>query len=526
MADNEVAVTSIAQARKTRVAIVVLIALTVFVRLPGIGRPLVGNFATKNIVYAMVARNWAEGRASLWTPTLDCLAGGGRAWHLVEFPVSAYVSGALWRLCGGSLDVWGRGTSIAWSAAGVALLYLLVRRWHGEIIARAAAAMLALAPVSIIYGQSFMLESSVVALSLGAIYAVERWCDGRRAGWLALATSLLALLLLTKIYMLVLLAPLGWIVLRRSDQHGEESRWRQSALVAFATALAILPSACWYGYAAMLSDPASPTAERVYYSIRQSAAVHGVLYPLLAERAFYGGIVRNLATVALTPIGLVLLIAGFYNRQWRRHAPWLAACVVLLAFLPRKFHEMNYYYLVILPPLCVVAGLGWEVVTRLQRNRRLIAAVIAMGILCSLRYSLRPAFVTPAEDAMVVTAAKHVQILTRPDDWVIAMHGSTIDLLYYCDRRGLAIDSATPSLDVCLAEWSHEGAALLAVAQDGFEQLPEPTRRVLGHLSPLEAGPGFRLYRIADPNAVTKDGDRRPLDCPITTPRLATAAQD
>ena len=26
-----------------------------------IGRPLVGNFATKNVVYAMIARNWAEG---------------------------------------------------------------------------------------------------------------------------------------------------------------------------------------------------------------------------------------------------------------------------------------------------------------------------------------------------------------------------------------------------------------------------------------------------------------------------------
>jgi hypothetical protein len=166
--------------------------MTVLARLPGIGRPLVGNFATKNVVYAMIARNWAEGRASLLTPTLDCLADGQRAWHLVEFPVSAYVSGALWRWCGGSLDVWGRATSIAWSVASVALLYLLVRRWHGETAARAAAAMLALAPVSIIYGQSFMLEASVVALGLATFYAVERWRDARRLRWLALAAMFFA----------------------------------------------------------------------------------------------------------------------------------------------------------------------------------------------------------------------------------------------------------------------------------------------------------------------------------------------
>src|SRR5688572_24275028 len=74
-------------------AIGLLVLLTIALRLPGVGRPLVGAFATKNAVYGMIARNWAVGRASVWRPTLDCLAGDLRAWHLVELPIAAYVAG-------------------------------------------------------------------------------------------------------------------------------------------------------------------------------------------------------------------------------------------------------------------------------------------------------------------------------------------------------------------------------------------------------------------------------------------------
>jgi hypothetical protein len=133
-------------------ALVALLALTAGVRLPGITRPLLGNFATKNVMYAMIARNWAEGRAGILYPTLDCMVGGERSLHMLEFPVSAYLTGGLWRLFGGSLDVWGRGTAVGFSVASVAVLFLLVRRWHGPTAALGAACVLALSPVSIIYG--------------------------------------------------------------------------------------------------------------------------------------------------------------------------------------------------------------------------------------------------------------------------------------------------------------------------------------------------------------------------------------
>ena len=185
-----------------------LLALAAAVRLPGIERPLTGNFATKNVVYAMIARNWAEGRAGLLEPTLDCLVGGHRSLHLLEFPVSAYLSGLLWKGLGGSLEVWGRLTALGFTLGSVTLLYLLVARWHGTAAAVVAGLVLALSPISILYGRSFMLEASLVFFIVVTIWAWDRWLGVGRWPWLAVSGVALSLALLTKIYVLVLLAPL------------------------------------------------------------------------------------------------------------------------------------------------------------------------------------------------------------------------------------------------------------------------------------------------------------------------------
>ena len=185
------------------------VLLAVLVRLPGLCRPLLGHFATKNVTYAMIARNWVLGRASFWHPTMDCMAGGDRGWHLLEVPVSAYLAGAGWSIFGGSLDIWGRASCIAFSAGAVALMFALVRRWHGPIAACGASFALALSPSSVIFGQSFMLEAPLMFFALASFFCLERWLSSNRRRWLLLAATSFALLLLTKIYMLVLALPLA-----------------------------------------------------------------------------------------------------------------------------------------------------------------------------------------------------------------------------------------------------------------------------------------------------------------------------
>ena len=478
-----------------------LMVLTTAVRLIGISRPLLGNFATKNVVYAMIARNWAEGRSGLCYPMLDCLRDGQRSLHMVEFPVAAYLTGWLWKLFGGSLDIWGRATSVAFSLAAVALLFLFVRRRHGTTAALGAGFVLALAPVSVTYGQSFMLEPSLAALSLATFYCLDRWLLAERSAWLVLAAICLALLLLTKIYMLVLLLPLGVMVVcpRAPDAgpHAGRSLRRRCLLALAATGLAILPAVLWYTHAIRAASPGSPLAARIFYSVRQSAAVHRPPSPLLWSADFYRQVFDDLSGVVLTPVAFMLAAAGFLDRAWRQHAGWLLAMLLLVAALPLKFYEMNYYYMAVLPLLAVLAGLGWQVIHhRVKPGPSAVTALLLLGLAVSLRYTAKPAFTTPDEDRAVLAAAATMQTLCAEGEPVVTMHGWTIDLLYYCNRAGWAIAPQTPHLERVLADCRRQGARYLVVAGAAAGTSNSPA--AVATLPVAAGGDGFRIHRLAD----------------------------
>lgn len=463
-----------------------LLVLTVALRVPGIERPLTGNFATKNVVYAMIARNWALGRGGLLEPTLDCMVGGQRSLHLLEFPVSAYMSGLAWKCLGGSLDVWGRLTALGFTLGAVALLVLLATRWHGPDVGLVSGLAMAVSPVSIFYGRSFMLEASLMCFVLATLWAWDHWLTAGRWLWLVVACLALSLALLTKIFMLVLLAPMIAMAWRAKPA--------KTLAGAIAVIAAILPAAAWYWYAAAAASPESPLASRVYYSVRASAGVHFPPHPLLWTASFYFRLLRDLAGPVLTPIGFGLAAAGLLSPLARRHWAWLVASVVLVLLLPRKFHEMNYYWLAVLPLLAILAGLGWPAVRERTTDRRLVAvALVLLWIAVSVGLADGPVRRIAEEDQGVVAAGTAVQGLTRADEPVAAMHGTTIDLLYYCQRPGWAVDPSNPA---ALAGCFRQGARVLAVASAEPVVAPVWPGVVV---SPLARGPGYAVYRLVGP---------------------------
>ena len=377
---------------------------------------------------------------------------------------------------------------------------LFVRRRHGPTAALGAGLVLALSPISIIYGQNFMLDASLVFFTVATFYSLDRWLEGGRLGWLLAASACLALLLLTKIYMLVLLLPLGVMTvssnrLLSAGLQGKRSTRGTYALALLAAGLAVFPAALWCVHAIRTAAPGGPLAEHVYSSLQGNADSYRPPDPLLRTPDFYRQLLDDLTGVILTPVGFALLLVGFSNRAWRRHAAWLLAMVVLVAALPRKFYDMNYYYMAVLPPLCVMAGLGWQVVSeRLRPGWMATVGLLLVAMLLSMRHAVKPAFVTPEEDWAVVAAGRAIQELTAEDEPVATMHGATIDLLYYCDRPGWAVAPDTPELQAALEECRLHGARYLAVAG------PEAAS---GRLEALDAhavvlrGDGFSIYALA-----------------------------
>lgn len=485
-----------------------LLALTLAVRIPGLFRPLLGNFATKNVIYAMIARNWATGASPFWHPALDCLKGDRLALHLLEVPLSAYLAGTCWRLAGGSLDVWGRLISIAFSLGTVVLLYRLCLRWHGRQAAAASAALFALSPVSIVCGQAFMLEASLVFFAVGSVWSLDNWLRAAGRRWLWIAAGAFGCALMTKIYMAALIVPLAALVFSRQDY--QNLTLRRFLVVSALFACAAVPAITWYVHAANISAPESPLADRIFYSVRDSAAAHRPPHPLLSQLRFYTHTGGDLATVVLTPVGLALATLGLARRDCRRAGPWLVAAGLTLLLLPRKFFELNYYYVPWLPPLCILGGLGWQTVAcRLRQRPRWLLAIALMGLACSLRYAARPAFRTPAEDRSVLPAAAAIDQVAGEDDRVVTMHGSTLDLLYYCGRRGWLVSEGERHLACRLRQLAREGAAYFVVAETGPTTLPAVADALDG-TPPYRRGRGYVIYRLEAPiMAAESTGARR-----------------
>ena len=286
-----------------------------------------------------------------------------------------------------------------------------------------------------------------------------------------------------------------------------------AALVAV-LALAVLPVALWCVHVLRTASPGGPLAGRVFYSLGEGAAAQRAGYSLLGSPDFYRQMLDDLTGVTLTPVGFVLALAGLCHRRWRRYAVWLLAMIVLPLALPRKFHEMNYYFMAVLPPLCIMVGLGWDVVRRRIRPGPMATAVLLLAaVVLSLRYAARPAFVTPAEDRAVVAAAREARRLIPEDEPVV-------DDARHVARPALLLQS--PGLGTVTR---HAGSCA------GAERLRPPGRTLPGRRRPGSVASGVGPFATGRERRglphLPAPGRRRRLQSPIGPPfrsRLAPIA--
>jgi hypothetical protein len=168
----------------------------------------------------------------------------------------------------------------------------------------------------------------------------------------------------------------------------------------------------------------------------------------------------------------------------------------LVLLLPRKFFEMNYYWMPLLPLFCILIGLGVQtLVERGVLAGRLLVVVLGVAVLLSARYAVGPMWRTPQEDRGVVAAGQAVDRLAAIGEPVITMHGTTLDLLYYCRRPGWAIDPRAADLKSRLEECLRAGARWLVIA--GAEAQPAAPAAVVGDA--VVQGDGFAIFDLVTP---------------------------
>jgi hypothetical protein len=262
-------------------------------------------------------------------------------------------------------------------------------------------------------------------------------------------------------------------------------------------AVALWPIARWYFE--VWNIPVTDVAA-VEHHPRSRAAIHSVPHPLLFTAEYYVRTVSDFATHVLTPVGALVLLLGGIGVGKLRSASFfalVAAFGLLLAALPLKFFAANYYYVVVLPAAALATGAAWrQIVARFQPSARIQAVIGIVFLACAARYAVGPAFKTPPGDRSVETAADAARRQSPADQPLATLHGSSVDLLYYCDRRGWALDASDPRFAERLEVAVAGGAQYLVVADLATAYDRSATIDVLRSLAVVDSGDDWQLLEL------------------------------
>jgi len=488
-----------------------ILLLAAAFRLYRVDIPLIDAHSWRQITNADITRHFAEGVMNPFVPRVSW--GGLNGIVGMEFPLLHYVTAILW-LITGELEVVARLVAIAFSLGTVYLTYRLGARLFGVPAGRAAALLMAVSPSVVYFGRSFLSDTPMLALSVGAVLAWDWYFDrptARRATVAALVTALAALV---KLPAILVLGPVGGLALVRLGWGAFRDRW-----LWIGTAAALTMIAGWYWYADRiyletgLTQAVFRPSGTYPQDIAPGAYFHSISHWTTRERLvdseFWLHMLDRFWGLHLTPSGFLGVLLGSLFVWRSRHALvvglWTLAALLLIAVSVEGQYRHEFHQLPLMPPLALLFGVAAGPLfdrRLLSRLGSLPMAATLVGLIVSAVavQSFRASNVIPAlyrPTTLTRQFLEHsdfIQAVVPPDALIVtvdylAESANSPMLFYYARRQGWSFDSLTISPQIIEnlrlrygAKFlvSSIGVELLARRPDlqvylaGFERLNQP----------------------------------------------------
>ncbi|PYK82621.1 MAG: hypothetical protein DME41_08880 [Verrucomicrobia bacterium] len=431
--------------RATRLAIL-MSSLAVAVRLIGINQPYIDNWSWRQGDVAAIARNYFQGGFHFARPQIDW-AGDQPGYVGTEFPVLPFLAAICYKIVG--VHEWvGRVQAVILFALSLPFFFLLVRNVLGETAASWALFFYSFAPLGIMAGRCFMPDIPSLALSIIGLYFFQRWIEESARGSLARSTSFfvaaiaISLSILIKLPSILIGAPLACLAFQRFSIPPLRlgAAFRNLSLWSFG-ALALLPSALWYGHAYQIALQFYP---------HHFFGAGGVQ---IMSAAWYLKIVKEIVTSTLTPFVFVLGGVGVLvtrtcpERQSNGSIPrprdatrmfhWWLAAMILFIVIVGYGNRHQWYQLPLIPIAAVFAGVtcvfvGSKISSRVVKRSLsiLLAALFSFSVFGYARGFYRPS-AAPLRDAGLKLKA-----VTPSNALVAAADNGDPTVLYYAERKG------------------------------------------------------------------------------------------
>lgn len=490
--------------------------LAVAVRFILINQSYIDNWSWRQSDVATIARNYFQGGFHFARPQIDW-AGNESGYVGTEFPILPFLAATCYKIFG--VHEWvGRIQALILFGVSLPFFFLLVRKILGESAAVWALFFYSFAPLGIMAGRCFMPDMPSLALSIIGLYFFQRWIDesGLATGrvrpiggpdWRTRSTLFVAsafcisLSILIKLSSTVIGAPLACLALQRF----KSSAFRDFRIWIFA-AIALFPSALWYGHAYQIALQFYP---------HHFFGAGGVQ---IMSAAWYLKIVKEIVTSSLTPFLFVLAGLGAFTTRSTSRArmfQWWLAAMILFIVIVGYGNRHQWYQLPLIPIAAAFAGATCAFVDTKISSR---AMKFAFSALLTISFGFS-AFVyardfyqpsaAPLRDAGLKLKAR-----TPTSALVAASDNGDPTVLYYAERKGWHFlekngiydgepkDSAQAIVD--LEELRKRGASYLVFTSntswwlDYYKQLGQyvETTSTL-----VEATSEFKIYKL---NPVSK----------------------
>jgi hypothetical protein len=342
-----------------------------------------------------------------------------------EFSIQSVLAAVLYKWFGES-DTIARMVTISFSLLGIWFFYDLLDRRAGFMAAWLGAFIYSLLPYHLFFGRVFMPDIPALALAIGSIDWLDRWTDDRKWRTLLAAAALAALAVLQKLTVIFIALPalyLFWLA------YGRRLLLRIEFYVF--TAISGLPSLAWYTHAVGLGHQSGFYIAQPFLLARYLG--------LWLKIPFLLQVLKALAVEAFSPLGLVLVTMGLFWPMHNRAAVifrlWVAGAVALLALIPSVLPENHYYFSLLLPGGAALGGLALADFARYRKLCPILALVLALFTAGAIHSAL-PLF---QADRAPFDLGAWLNRSTSAHD-LIAIQGSSPNILYFADRRGWMLD--------------------------------------------------------------------------------------
>jgi len=412
-----------------------------WVRTYQLDRPIADWHSWRQADTAAVSRNFVKDGFTILTPRFDDMSPlseeelpNPQRYRYVEFPLYNVLVGLVW-VSFPYYEFLARLISIFFSLGSIVFLFLISRRYLGEVVALVAAFIFAFLPYNIFYSTVILPEPLLIFSILGTIFFFDLWLERNRSFWADSFLGILAILfsvvaILVKPTAAFMALPLFYLAYR----HLGFSLFKSPKIWLFLF-LTLIPFFLWR--LLILQHPEG--IPRFRWLLNGD----GIRF----KGAFFYWIIQDrLNRLILGAGGFSLFILGLLHitkREGLFFFSWLLGMVLYVVVFATGSVTHDYYQVPLIPILAVFVAKG--IAFLFSQNDRLLRKALGSFLaifLALLMFGLTWKEVKPLfsiNNPKIVEVGRLADRLLPKDAKVIAPYGGDTAFLYQTNRPGWAI---------------------------------------------------------------------------------------